>query len=152
MFGGRYSLIENVAWWPSCSCTRGFESRSYLLFCFSNVLNWSPLYIPNGDVTIRQGMIHVIQIRIDNGLSSIMRGVFIPSVSNIFWDSFKVLYLRYYTVAIGGRIVYARLIYLGVCGLGIFSMEVGNIPNLSSNGGNIIIWSVYNRLFEYCKP
>ena len=79
-----------------------------------------------------------------------MRGVFIPSVSNIFWDRFKVLHLRYYTIAIGGRIVYARLIYLGVRGLGVFSMEVRNIPNLSSNGDNIIICSVYNRLLEYC--
>ena len=75
-----------------------------------------------------------------------MRGVFIPSVSNIVWDRFKVLHLRYYTVAIGGRIVYARLIYLGVCGLGIFSMEVGNIPNLSSYSGNIIVCSVYNKV------
>ena len=106
------------------------------------------MYIPDGDVTVRQGIIHVIKIRIDNGLSSIMRGVFIPSVSNIFWDCFKVLHLGYYTVAIGGRIVYARLIYLGVCGLGIFSMEVGNIPNLSSYGGNVIICSVYNKVIR----
>ena len=99
------------------------------------------MYIPDGDVTVRQGIIHVIKIRIDHGLSSIVRGVFIPSVSNIFWDGFKVLHLGYYTVAIGGRIVYARLIYLGVCGLGIFSMEVGNVPDFCGNGDYFIIFS-----------
>ena len=137
------SLIENVAWWPSCACTRGLKSRSNLLFCFSDVLNGTPLYIPDGDVTVRQGIIHVIKIRIDHGLSSIVRGVFIPSVSNVFWNQcIKILYLWYHTLAIGGRLVYTSFIFLGYCGIGVFSMEVRNIPNFSSNCGNIIICSV----------
>ena len=140
-----YSLIENVAWWPSCSCTRSFKSRSDLFFCFSNVLNGSPLYIPNRDGTICQGFVHVIKIRIYDSLSAIMRGVFIPSVSNVLWNQFKILYLWYNTVTIGGRLVYTRLIFLGNCAIGVFSMEVRNIPNFSSNRGNIIICSILDH-------
>lgn len=131
--------------------TRNRISWANLFFCFTYILNWSPLNEPNWNLTFLQCRVHIIKVYIDNGLSSIVRSVPIaPWISDFFRNHLNMFNLSDNTLAYIVFTIHAIPInFIVPFDISIFTVKVRNIPDFCCDCCYLFVCSIYLRQRKY---